>query len=87
MGALAENELYGVSVRFVWPEGETGYCAAWVKETTWRVSREDCYDKADRQEPAFQWDVTVVRKIVSPDGTTGGENISPTSETWVFYWR
>jgi len=51
------------------------------------VSRKDCYDKARRQEPAFQWDVTVVRKIVNPDGTTEGENISPTSETWVFYWR
>ncbi|MFQ6000123.1 MAG: hypothetical protein ACE5LG_00470 [Anaerolineae bacterium] len=87
MGALAEDELYGVSVRFVRPEGGTGYCAAWVKETAWRVSQEDCYEKAHKQERAFQWDVTVVRKIVNPDGTTSGENISPTSETWVFYWR
>jgi hypothetical protein len=87
VGPLAEDELYSVSLRFIGPDGQTIYDGAWVEEETkWRVPKED-FDKAHRQERAFQWDVTVVRKIVNPDGTTRGENISPTSETWVFYWR
>lgn len=86
MGALAEDEFYGVSVRFVRPEGETGYCAEWVKEPAWRVSREECYDRAHGEERAFEWDITVEREIIT-DGTMGGIPISPTSETWVFYWR
>jgi len=87
VGPLAENELYGVSLRFVGLDGQIIYDGAWVEgETKWLVPKED-FDKAHRQERAFQWDVTVVRKIVNPDGTTRGENISPTSETWVFYWR
>ncbi len=87
VGPLAEDELYSVSLRFIGPDGRTIYDEAWVEgETKWRVPPED-FDKADRQERSFQWDVTVVRKIVNPDGTTRGENISPTSETWVFYWR
>ena len=87
VGALAEDELYGVSFRFTGPDGQTIYDGAWVEgETKWRVPKED-FDKAHREERAFQWDVTVVRKIVDPGGTTKGENISPTSETRVFYWR
>ena len=86
VGPLAEDEFYGVSVRFVQPEGETGYCAEWVKEATWHVSREECHDKADRRHP-FQWDVAVFQKKIKPDGSVEGIPLSPTSETWVFHWR
>lgn len=87
VGSLAENELYVVSVRFVQQDGKTGYCGAGVKETTWDVSREECYDKAHRQERAFKWHITVVRETTNPDGSAGQIPISPTSETRVFYWR
>ena len=79
--------MYGVSLRFIGPDGQTVDDGAWVEgETKWRVPPED-FDKASQDARAFQWDVTVVREIANPDGTTRRENISPTSETWVFYWR
>jgi hypothetical protein len=87
VGTLAENEWYAISVRFVGREGQIIYRGERVREkTTWRVPRE-YHNIASLTERAFEWDITVVGEIIKPDGTTVAENISPTSETRVFYWR
>jgi len=87
VGTLAEDEWYAISVRFVGREGQIVYRGDRVRgKTTWLVPL-DYHNIASLTERAFEGDITVVREIVSPDGTAGGENISPTSETWVFYWR
>jgi len=85
VGALAEDEFYGVSVRFVGREGQVVYRGDRVRETTWRVP-EEYHSRASLTERAFEWDITVEREKIT-DGTVGGIPISPTSETWVFYWR
>jgi len=84
VGTLAEDELYVISVRFVGREGEIVYRGDRVRKITWRVPS-DYHSVASLAERAFQWDITVEREIVT-DGTVGGIPISPTSETWVFYW-
>ncbi len=87
LGTLGEDEWYGLSVRFVGPEGQIVYKGDRVREkTTWRV-RQEYHGMASLTERAFEWDITVVQEIINPDGSVGGMPISPTSETWVFYWR
>ena len=83
---MAEKELYVISVRFVGREGQVVYGGDRVRKITWRV-REEYYSIASLAERAFEWDIRVEREIVNPDGSVGGIPISPTSETWVFYWR
>ncbi len=87
MGTLAEDEWYAISVRFIGREGQIEYKGDRVREKeTWLVPS-DYHDIASLTERAFEWDITVVREIINPDGSVGGIPLSPTSETWVFYWR
>jgi len=86
VGTLAEDEWYAISVRFIDREGQIEHKGDRVREITWRVP-EEYYSIASLAERAFQWDITVEREIINPDGSVGGIPISPTSETWVFYWR
>lgn len=87
MGTLAEDEWYAISVRFVGREGQIVYRGDRIREkTTWRVPS-DYHSIASLTERAFEWDITVQREIINDDGSVGGIPLSPTSETWVFYWR
>ena len=87
VGTLAEGEWYAISVRFVGREGQIVYRGDRVGEKrTWRVPS-DYHNIVSLTERAFEWDITVEREIIDPDGSVGGIPISPTSETWVFYWR
>ena len=84
---MAEDEWYAISVRFLGREGQIVYRGDRVREKrTWLVRRE-YYSRASLTERAFEWDITVQREIINPDGSTGGIPLSPTSETRVFYWR
>ena len=85
VGTLAEVELYAISVRFVGREGQVVYRGDRVRKITWRVP-EEYHDIASLTERAFEWDITVQREIINDDGSVGGIPLSPTSETWVFYW-
>lgn len=79
--------MYAISVRFVGREGQIVYRGDRVREkTTWLVPR-DYHPIASLTERAFEWDITVQREIINDDGSVGGIPLSPTSETWVFYWR
>ncbi len=87
VGSLAEDELYTISVRFVGREGQIEYRGDRVREkTTWRVP-EEYHNIASLTERTFEWDITVVREVINPDGSVEGIPLSPTSETRVFYWR
>lgn len=86
VGTLAQDEWYAISVRFVGREGQVVYRGDRVRKITWRVP-EEYHDIASLTERAFEWDITVQREIINPDGSVGGIPLSPTSETWVFYWR
>ncbi len=86
VGTLAEGEWYAISVRFIDRKGQIEHKGDRVRKTTWPVP-EEYYSIASLAERAFEWDITVQREIINPDGTMGGIPISPTSETWVFYWR
>ena len=58
VGALGEDEWYGVSLRY-WAEGNVHYSGAWVKEDQWLVPKE-LHRKPDPREPGFEWDVTLM---------------------------
>ena len=86
VGTLAEDEWYGVSLRY-WADERTQYTGAWVKETTWRVPQ-DLFRKPDPARPAFEWDVRVMKKTgTRPDGGSEGVPLSPPGETRTFIWR
>jgi len=83
--ALADDEWYGLSVRFL-AGGIMQYSGTWTKETTWIVPR-DLYTRAGQVERAFQWDVTIMKQTGSkPDGGREGVPLAPTSETRTFFW-
>ena len=86
MGTLAGDEWYAISVRFLGREEQIVWDADRVRKMAWRVPS-DYHSIASLTERAFEWDITVQREIINPDGSVGGIPISPTSETWVFYWR
>lgn len=86
MGTLAEDEWYAISVRFAGREGQVVYRGDRVRKITWRVPL-DYHNIASLTERAFEWDITVQREIINPDGSVGGIPLSPTSETRVFYWQ
>jgi len=84
-GTLAEDEWYGVSLRFT-ADGVVQYGGTWTKDTSWVVVS-DFYTKADQAERAFQWDVTVMKQTGSqPDGSREGIALGPASETRTFLW-
>ena len=87
MGTLAEDEWYSISVRFVGPERQIVYKGERVREEPRWLVRREYYTMASLTERAFQWDIRVEREITKPDGSVGGISLSPTSETWVFYWK
>jgi hypothetical protein len=85
VGALSEDEWYGVSLR-CWAEGNVQYSGAWVKEDQWLVPKE-LHRKPDPREPGFEWDVTLMLQTGTKEG--GGREgvpIGGTSETRTFYW-
>jgi RNA polymerase subunit RPABC4/transcription elongation factor Spt4 len=84
VGSLADNEFYALRVRWV-EGGKTAYGGTNTQQTTWRVPR-SMYGKADLPGRAYEWDVTVYRKVVEADGKTTEMPLSPTSNVWVFYW-
>jgi hypothetical protein len=84
-GTLAEDEWYGVSVRFT-TDGAAQYTGTWTKDTSWMVTS-DVFAKAGQTERTFQWDVTVMKQTGSrPDGGREGVAVSPKSETRTFIW-
>jgi hypothetical protein len=85
VGVLAEDEWYGVSLRFL-ADGVVHYSGTWTKETSWIIPSE-LYTKAGQNERAFQWDVTVMKQTgIRADGGREGVPLSATSETRTFFW-
>lgn len=85
VGALAEDEWYAVSLRYL-QDGQILYSGHQVKENEWQLPAEFFFAKADPPERAYQWDVTVVRVESGPKGEIGID-ISPRSESRTFYWK
>jgi hypothetical protein len=84
VGLLADNEFYALRLR--WEEGgETAYGGTNTQKPEWRVPI-SMYGKADLPARAYEWDVTVYRKVTDADGKTTEISVSPKSETRVFYW-
>jgi hypothetical protein len=85
-GELAQDAWYSVSLRYV-ANGATQYQGTWQKDTRWRVPAE-LHQKADPAQPAYLWDVTIMRQTgTRPDGGREGLPISETSETRRFFWQ
>lgn len=85
LGVLAEDEWYAVSLRYL-QGGQLQYSGNQVKENKWQLPAEFFFAKADPPERAYQWDVTVIRMESGPKGEIGTD-ISPSSESWTFYWK
>ncbi len=85
VGTLAPDEWYGLSLRYK-QNDRLQFSGARQKETKWHVP-EDLAGKADEPERAYYWDVVVVRVRKTSSGKETVTEISPKSETWVFYWR
>jgi hypothetical protein len=84
-GALADDEWYGLSVRFL-AGGMMQYSGTWTKETSWVVPAA-LHARAGQVERAFQWDVTIMKQTgTKPDGGRDGVPLAPTSETYTFFW-
>jgi RNA polymerase subunit RPABC4/transcription elongation factor Spt4 len=84
VGQLADNEFYALRLR--WKEGgKTAYGGTNIRESEWRVPT-SMYGKADLPDRAYEWEVTVYRRVTGADGKTTEIPISPVSKTWVFYW-
>jgi hypothetical protein len=85
VGALAEDEWYAVSLRYL-QDGQILYSGHQVKKNEWQLPAEFFFAKADPPERAYQWDVTLVRVESGPKGEIGID-ISPRSESRTFYWK
>lgn len=85
VGFLAEDEWYGLSLRFK-QDNKTQFSGARLKETKWRVPQ-DLSGRADEPDRAYEWDVVVVRVKKWAGGRETSQEISPRSKPWVFYWR
>jgi hypothetical protein len=84
VGLLADDEFYALRLR--WEEGgETAYGGTNTQKSEWRVPK-SLYGKADLPTRAYEWDVTVYRKVTDAEGNTTEMALSPTSEIRVFYW-
>jgi hypothetical protein len=84
VGPLASDEWYGLSLRYK-QNGKFQFSGTRQKETKWRVPQE-LAGRADEPERAYYWDVVVVR-VRTKLGKETSTEISPKSDTWVFYWR
>lgn len=86
VGLLAEDEWYGLSVRYR-HGGQNVETGAWLKENYWRVPQY-LAGQADEPERRYEWSVTLVQELgKDPDGSRKGVGISPKSEQRNFVWR
>lgn len=85
VGVLAEDEWYAVGLRYL-QGGQLQYSGNRVQENEWQLPVEFFFAKADQPERAYQWDVTVIRVESGPKGEMDID-ISPRSESRIFYWK